>query len=156
MGGGWESYHCVRCPLTLVLGGSTGWDEAWLVSTQTVQVACVACGTLHRVTEERGRCQVTALDCPVRVARTETRCDVRGEERQSEFWVTEADWQPAGLFDGGIAAVAELPCRSCGQAAGMVTLEDLKLPFHVAIAGVKEQCPVCRGPMECFQVIDAI
>ena len=154
MSGGWQSYHCVRCPLTLELGGSVSWDE--VVYSQTVQVACGACGTLHRVTEERGKCHVTALAGPVRVARTETLRDVSGAERQVEFWVTEADWQPAGSFGGGIVAIAELPCRSCGQVAGMVTLDDLKLPFHAAMAGGKEQCPVCRGPMECVGVSDAI
>jgi hypothetical protein len=155
MAGGWETYRCDRCPLTIELGGST-WCEAGVVYSDTTQVACGACGTLHRVTEERGECRVTALPGPVRVARTEVLRDVSGEEHQVEYWVAEGDWQSVGPYAGGIAAVAGLPCSHCGRAAGMLTLGDVKLPFSVAMAGGREKCPVCRGPMECIGVSDAI
>lgn len=156
MGGGWQTYRCERCPLTIELGGSTWWDEAGVVYSETVQVACGVCGTMHRITEERGECRITALPGPVRVAHTETLRDVSGEEHQVERWVTEGDWQLVGPFAGGIAAVAELPCSHCGQATGMLTLGNFKLPFHVAMAGGREQCSVCHGPMDCIGVSDAI
>ena len=156
MGGGWQTYRCERCPVTIELGGATWWDEAGVVYSETVQVACSVCGTMHRITEERGECRVTALPGPVRVARTETRRDVSGEEHEVERWVAEGDWQLVGPFAGGIAAVAELPCSHCGQSAGMVTLEGFKLPFDIAMAGGREKCSVCHGPMDCIGVSDAI
>jgi hypothetical protein len=156
MSGGWETYRCDRCPLTIELGGSTWWDEAGVVYSETAQVACRACGTMHRVTEDRDDCRVTALRGPVRVARTETLRDVSGEEHQVEYWVAEGDWQAVGPFAGGIAAVAELPCSHCGRAAGMQTLAGFKLPFQVAMAGGRPECLVCRGPTVCIGVSDAI
>ena len=156
MAGGWETYRCDRCPLTIELGGSTLWDEAGVVYSQTEQVACRSCGTLHRVKVTGQESRVTALPGPVRVARTEAVRDVCGEEHQLEYWVAEGDWQASGSFVGGLAAVAELPCRYCGRAAGMVTYSVFKLPFDVAMAGGRPECPVCRGPMECIGVSDAI
>jgi hypothetical protein len=156
MAGGWETYRCDRCPLTIELGGSTLRDEAGVVYSKTAQVACRACGTMHRVTEDRGECRVTALPGPVRVARTETRPDGWGGTYEAVYWVAEGDWQAVGPFAGGMAAAAELPCRQCGRAAGMQALDGFKLPFHVATAGGRPECLVCRGPMECVGVSDAI
>jgi hypothetical protein len=87
MSGGWQTYRCERCPLTIELGGSTWWDEAGVVYSETVQIACAACGTIHRVTEERGECRVTALSGPVREARTETLRDITGEKVEVSVWV---------------------------------------------------------------------
>jgi hypothetical protein len=156
MPGGWQTYRCDRCPLVLELGGSTLWDEAGTVYSETVQVACVGCGALHRITEERGKCRVTALPGPVRTARTEVLRDISGEEIQVEFWVAEGDWQPVGPSVGGIGAATRLPCSRCERVAGMLTLGDLRRPSPTAGARGGEECPVCRGPMECIGVSDAI
>jgi hypothetical protein len=73
-----------------------------------------------------------------------------------EYWVAEGDWQAIGPFAGGIAAAVELPCSHCGRAAGMQPLAGFKLPFHVAMSEGRPECLVCRGPMECIGVGDAI
>jgi hypothetical protein len=155
MSGGWQTYRCERCPLTIELGGSTWWDEAGVVYSQTSQVACGACGTMHRITEERGESRVTALPGPIRIAHAGTLRDGWGGEHPTTYWFTEADWQLVGPFVG-LAAVAELTCSHCGQAGRMVSLRDVKLPFQVAMAGGQEKCPVCQGSMDCIGVSDAI
>ena len=156
MGGGWQTYRCDRCPLTLVLGGAAWWDEAGTVYARQAQVACAACGTLHRVTADTGGCRVDALPGPLRVARTEVLRDMAGVDHEVAFWVAEGDWQPGGPHPDGLAALDRLPCRHCGQADGMLTLSGFKLPFEVARAGGREACPVCRGPVNCIAVSDAI
>ena len=79
MAGGWQTYRCDRCPLVLELGGSTCWDESGVVYAETVQIACGGCGTMHRITQERGACRVTALPGPVRAARSEMLRAMTGE-----------------------------------------------------------------------------
>ena len=34
MGGGWQTYRCERCSLTIEFGGAVWWDEAWVVYLQ--------------------------------------------------------------------------------------------------------------------------
>jgi hypothetical protein len=157
MSGGWQTYRCDRCPLVIELGGSTCWDEAGVVYAQTDQLACAACGTMHRIIEERGASRVTALPGPVRTARTETLRDIAGEEHEVEFWVVEADWQPIGPHPGGIGALDQLSCSSCGRVGRMLTHESFLYPGgRAAGAARREECPVCRGPMECVAVTDSI
>ncbi len=153
MGGGWQTYRCERCPLTIELGGSVWWDEVGVVYSETVEVACGACGTMHRVTEERGECRVTALPGPIRQARTETLRDVADEEVEVAVWAAECEWRPASPYPGGIGAIGQLPCSHCGRAAGMLTLDGFRRPVGDPRP---EECPVCRGPMECIAVSDAI
>jgi hypothetical protein len=156
MPGGWQTYRCDHCPLILELGGSTLWDERCVVYSETVQVACAGCGTLHRITLQHGTCEVTALPGPIRTTRTVTLRDISGEEFESLEWVLEADWQPGGEHPGGIAALDQLACRHCGQAGQMLTLESIHAEPFVAGGNPREECPVCHGPMECFAVTDAV
>jgi len=157
MPGAWQSYRCDRCPLMLELGGLTSVDDRGVVYADTVQIACAACGTLHRVTRERGHCRVSALPGPVRAARTVTRRDVAGEEFETEEWIAESDWQPVGRHPGGIGAIGQLRCSNCGRMGLMLSLERFLYPGgYVAGAPRREECPVCRGPMQCIAITDAI
>jgi hypothetical protein len=157
MPGAWQTYRCDRCPLILEFGESVCWDESGVVYTETVQVACAACGTMHRITEERGVCRVTGLPGPVRAARVVTLRDLAGEEFESQEWVAESDWRPVGPHSGGIGAVNQLPCSHCGRVGRMLSHESFLYPGgYVAGAARREECPVCHGPMECIALTDAI
>jgi hypothetical protein len=157
MSGGWQTYRCDRCRLTLELGGSTFWEPSGVVTATTDQVACAACGTVHRITEEEGVCQVTALRGPVCEARTVLLRDISGEEFETQEWFAESDWQPAGSHSGGIGALDRLACSHCGRVGAMLTHERFLYPAgYVAGAPRREECPVCHGPMQCIGVTDAI
>ena len=58
MPGGTYLYRCDRCPLILELGGGTGWGDDGAIYLEEVQVACGACGTMHRLTERDGTCRL--------------------------------------------------------------------------------------------------
>lgn len=157
MGGGWQTYRCDRCPLVIELGGSVFWNEAAVVCSETVQVACAGCGTLHRVTRKRDDCRVTALAGPVRSARTVIERDISGEECEIEQWFTEDDWRPVGALPGGFEALGQIACRHCGRVGQMLSHQAFLYPGgYVRGASRREECPVCRGPMECCRVTDAI
>lgn len=143
MPGGWQTYRCERCPLVLEVGGSTWWDEAGVVYSETIQCACGKCGTLHRITDERGTCRVTALAGPLRVPRLVTIQEISGELQEIEEWLTETDWQLVGPFPAGLEAREQLPCHFCGCIGFLGKVRP-------------ETCPVCLGPMECIGITDAI
>jgi len=147
--GGWETYRCDRCPLVLELGGYTAWDDAGLVLEVTTQLACAGCGTMHRLIQQGGVCQVVAIRGPVRTARIVTERDCTGEEFEHEVWVAEDDWQPVGQCQGGVGAVGQLTCSYCARVGQMLSHEDFTYPGGYAAGAIcREQCPVCRGPME--------
>ena len=157
MGGQWETYRCDRCPLTLELGGWTAWDESGVVCVDAVQVACTACGTMHRIVEEHGVCYVTALLGPVRYARTVKLRDCCGEEFETEEWTAEPDWQRVSLWPRGISPINSLPCTHCGQVGRMVNLEQFIYPGGYSPDAIKDpKCPLCQGPVECIAISDAI
>jgi hypothetical protein len=157
MAGGWRTYRCDRCPLVIELGGYTCWRESGVMHSETAQVACAGCGTMHRITEERGVCRVTALPGPVRCAQTVLRRDITGEEIETEEWFAENDWQAVGRCAGGIAGVGQLPCNCCGRVGRMLSLESFLYPGgYKAGSPRREECPVCLGPMECVAVTEAI
>jgi hypothetical protein len=157
MAGGWQTYRCDRCPLVIELGGYTRADLSGVVDSQTAQVACAACGTMHRITEECGVCRVAALPGPVRSARTVRRRDITGQEIETEEWVAENDWQPVGRHARGIGAVAQLPCNCCGRVGQMLSLERFLYPGgYQAGSPRREACPVCLGPMACIAITEAI
>lgn len=158
MSGGTRVYYCGNCPLVLELGGYTDRDEGGHV-LRLIQVACGACGTMHRLaeTEEHGSCEVTSLSEPVRTIRTVTARDVSGEEIESFEYVSETDWQRVGRHPAGIDAVRLLPCSHCGQGGRMVSLKELRYPGgYTAGAPRREDCPVCGAAMQCIAVTDSI
>lgn len=162
-----RGYLCERCPLFFEIGGYAFWE----LDGQLEEAVCRACGTMHRLTERRGVCEVTTLPGPVRglprVAKTaewftshydETTLEllaafgvntkpVPGEESSDYEWpFTEADWQPVGRHPGGIKALGQLACARCGATGQMQSLEFPPHPdgFWVSF---REVCPLCGGPM---------
>jgi hypothetical protein len=112
---------------------------------------------MHRITNERGICRVTALPGPVRTARTVTVREISGEEIQIEVWVAEEDWQPVGEPAAGLGDVDQLRCSWCGCVGRLLSHERFLYPDgYTRGAPRREECPVCQGPMECIAVSDAI
>src|SRR5262249_48034712 len=115
------------------------------------------CGTLHRITEERGACRVTALPRPIRSAPMVTLRDISGEEFETPEWFTEDDWRPVGPYPGGIRGAGQLHCSYCGRVGPMLWQESSLSPGSYAPGAARqEECPVCHGRMECIAVKDAI
>jgi hypothetical protein len=138
-----RGYFCRRCPLAFEIGGYAFWE----LNGRLEQAVCTACGTMHRLTEQNGTCQVTALAGPVRDLPLVTRQSVAGREYQDYDWpFTEADWQPLGEHPGGIEALVTLACARCGSVGAMQTLTVPPHPdgFWVSF---REACPLCDGPM---------
>lgn len=162
-----RGYLCDRCPLAFEIGGYAFWE----LDGRLEQAVCRACGTMHRLTERRGVCEVTALPGPVRalplIKRTAEWYAARydqealellarwggnpwpapGEESSDYEWpFTETDWQSVGSHPGGIAALGRLDCSRCGAAGRMQSLEWPPHPdgFWVSF---RDECPVCGGPM---------
>jgi hypothetical protein len=162
-----RGYLCERCPLAFEIGGYLAWEN----SDMREQAVCRACGTVHRLTERRGVCEVTALPGPVRSVALVTRsaawyaarydetilellaqaggnvCPRPGEASHYYEWpFTEDDWQPVGRHPGGIAALGQLACSRCGAAGQM---QSLTLPPHPDGFWVsfRDVCPLCGGPM---------
>jgi hypothetical protein len=112
---------------------------------------------MHRITEERGTCKVTALAAPVRVTRTVMLRDVAGEAFESLEWVTEAEWQTVGALPGSSRRMHQLACSHCGQVGRMVTLERFLYPGgYTSGAPREEKCPMCRNTVKCIAVTDSI
>jgi hypothetical protein len=157
MPGGWQTYRCDRCPLIFELGGFTAWDEAGVVYSETTQLACTSCGTMHRLSEENGVCHGTALSGPVRTSRMVKIQDGWGKEFEHEEWFNEADWLSMGDHPGGKNAISQLACTYCHQVGQMVSLRDFLYPDgYQPNVSRREQCPICLGPMECIGISDAI
>jgi hypothetical protein len=151
MPGGTYLYRCDQCPLILELGGGIAWGDDGAVYLEEVQVACGACGTMHRLTERDGTCRVTAFPGPVRGMRTVTVRDVCGDEVETSELAVEGDPRAVGDHPGGVAALGRLPCSHCGQVGRMVTVADLRDPFG---RYRQADCPVCGQPLDGFGVTD--
>jgi hypothetical protein len=143
MGGQWQTYRCVRCPLVIELGGNVCWDESGVVYLETIQVACAGCGTMHRITEERGACRITARPGPARSAHRVRLPDITGEEIEIEEWFAEPDWQPVGSCAGGIKAVGQLPCSCCGRDSRMLSHEGFLYPGGYKIGAPRREVARC-------------
>src|SRR5262249_4569366 len=151
--GGTYVYGCDRCPLILELGGGTGWGDDGAIYLEEVQVACGACGTMHRLTERDGACRVTVFPGPVRGMRTVTVRDVCGDEVETSELAVEGEMRAVGDHPGGLAALDRLSCGLCGQVGRMVAAEDLRAPG----GGYRQaDCPVCGHPLDGFGLTDWI
>jgi hypothetical protein len=153
MAGGTYLYRCDRCPLVLEVGGYLSFDGGYAQS----QVVCGGCGTLHRLTERRGTCEVSALPGPVRAMRTVPVRDAGGDEVETWVVAAEADWLVVGEHPGGIRALGRLACSHCRQVGRMVSNERLFYPNgYTPGAARREDCPVCGHPMECAGVTESL
>lgn len=151
MPGGTYTYRCDRCPLVVEVGGGVAWRANGVVYLEELWVACGACGTMHRLTEQAGVCRVLAFPGPVRGMRAVTVRDVCGDAVETEEFAVEGDPREVGELPGGLAALGRLACGHCGQVGRMVTSADLRGPggrYREA------DCPVCGGPLEGFGVSD--
>lgn len=165
-----NSYSCSRCPLVFEIGGYAFWEFAG----RCERTVCRACGTMHRLTEQDGACEVAALPGPVRelvfVAKTAEWYVARygeenlkllvevgmnpypepGTEHRGYEWPFEAsDWELIGTHPGGIAALAHLACARCGAVGEMQSLSFPPDPDG-GWNSFKRVCPLCFGPMEGF------
>lgn len=128
-----RGYLCDRCPLAFEIGGYFFWS----LDGRCEQAVCRVCGTMHRLTEQHGVCQVTHLASPVWSLPLVTRTTELGVQFQDYEWpFTEADWKPACQHPGGIKALEQLTCSQCGAAGQMQSLESFL-----------EVCPLCGAPM---------
>jgi hypothetical protein len=155
--GGFNAYHCQRCPLVFELGGHAAFDGR-RVTSDMKQVVCGACGTMHRLTERLGQpCEVAALAGPIRGTRTVIVHDVAGDPVETTEWATEDEWRPIGPHPGGIKDLAGFPCGHCGRAGRMVSLATLLYPGGFA-PGVERQenCPVCGEALWLLSISDTI
>jgi DNA-directed RNA polymerase subunit RPC12/RpoP len=162
-----RGYHCKRCSLAFEIGGYVFWE----LDGQLEQTVCRACGTMHRLTERDGTCEVTALSGPVRgqplIRKTAewyaAHYDVQtlaqlarqgvntrpqpGEESTEVAWpFTDKDWEPVGQHPGGIAALGQLACTRCGAAGQMQSLTFPPHPDGFWLS-FRDVCPLCDGPM---------
>lgn len=162
-----RGYLCDHCPLAFEIGGYAFWE----LDGRLEQAVCRACGTMHRLTEWRGGCEVAALPGPVRslpyVTRTAewyasrydpeileliakagcTPWPAPGEESSNYEWpFTESDWEPVGTHPGGVVVLGHLTCARCGVAGRMQSLTFPPHPdgFWVSFRDV---CPLCGRPM---------
>jgi hypothetical protein len=150
------TYRCDRCPLIFEVGESVAWDDTGTWFRQ-VQVVCGACGTMHRVTEERGRCQVTALAGPVRRTRAVMLRDVAGAEWPTEEWDIDPDWRAGAKHSDGIKAIDRLACNRCGQVGRMVRWDRLSsVPAEAGQTDPPAACPVCAAPLAVVSISDSI
>lgn len=144
-------YRCDACPLVIEVGGGVAWDTHGTVVMEELWVACGACGTMHRLTEQAGACRVAAFPGPVRGMKQVMRPDGFGGEYETSEFEVDGDMRDVGELPGGLAALDRLACGHCGQAGRMVTCADLRAPgggYRVA------PCPVCGKPLEGFGVSD--
>lgn len=153
MPGGTYLYRCDACPLVIEVGGGVAWDTNGAIVSEEQWVACGACGTMHRLTEQAGTCRVTAFPGPVRGMRPVTVPDgVGGEVETTEFDV-DGEMREVGELSGGLAALGRLACGHCGGVGRMVQCVDLRAPG----GGYREApCPVCGEPLDGFGLSDWI
>jgi hypothetical protein len=116
-----------------------------VVYLEHLWVACGACGTMHRLTEQGGACSVLAFPGPVRGMRAVT----VGDEIETEELAVDGEPREVGELPGGLAALGRLACGHCGQVGRMVTSADLRGPGD---RYRQADCPVCGGPLQGFGV----
>ena len=151
MPGGTYLYRCDRCPLIFEVGGGVAWDDHGVVYLEHLWVACGACGTMHRLTEQAGAGRVLAFPGPVRGMRAVTVPDGSGGTYETEELAVEGEPREVGELPGGLAALGRLVCDHCGQVGRMVTSADLRGPDD---RYREADCPVCGGRLEGFGVSD--
>jgi hypothetical protein len=140
-----RGYLCERCPLAFEIGGYVFWS----LKGRCEQAVCTACGTMHRLNEANGACEITALPGPVRSLPLVTRKSAWGDGTEItdyEWQFTETDWEAVGNHPGGIEAIERLACARCGQVGRMQSLEWPKR-LDGKWLSFSEVCPLCGGPM---------
>jgi hypothetical protein len=137
-----RGYLCKRCPLAFEIGGHIFWS----LDGQREQAVCRSCGTMHRLTEQNGVCQVTALPGPVRSLPLVKKVDATGYEYEDYKWPAKEEWQLIGEHPGGIAALGQLACARCGAVGQMQSLEFPPHPDGFWLS-FRDVCPLCGGPM---------
>jgi hypothetical protein len=153
MPGGSYSYRCDACPLLIEVGGGVAWDDDGRVVSELLMVACGACGTMHRLTEQDGTCRVSVFPGPVRGMKTVKRSNGLGDEYDSYEWDVDGEVRDVGELPGGLKALGRLACGHCGVAGRMVTSADLRAPG----GGYREApCPVCGSTLDGFGLSDWI
>jgi hypothetical protein len=151
MPGGTYLYRCDTCPLIIEVGGGVGGDSNGTVVSEELWVACGACGTMHRLTEQDGACRVTAFPGPVREMRAVTVPDGFGGEVETSEFAVEGEVRDIGPLPGGLAAIDRLACGHCGEVGRMVKCVDLRAPG----GGYREApCPVCGDTLDGFGLSD--
>ncbi len=139
-----RGYLCERCPLAFEIGGYAYWS----LEGRCEQTVCTACGTMHRLNETKGICQVTALPGPVRCLPLVTRKSAWGDASKItdyEWQFTDADWEAVGIHLGGIESLGQLACSRCGEVGRIQSLESP--PNQVVFNGL---CPLCERPIACL------
>ena len=150
MPGGTYSYRCDACPLIIEVGGGVAWDDNGKVVSELLLVACGACGTMHRLTEQDGTCRVSVFPGPVRGMKTVKRPDGFGGEYDSYEMDGDGEVRDVGDLPGGLKALGRL---ACGQVGRMATTSDLRAPD----GRYREvDCPVCGNPLDSFGLSDWI
>jgi hypothetical protein len=137
-----RAFVCDRCPLAFEVGGHSYWDLTGCCQ----QVVCTACGTMHRLEEQRGECRVLALPGPIRRLPLVEKFDATGYKYEDYEWpYTPADWQLVG-HARDVNDFERLACSRCGQIGHLVSLEwPRNACGEWPIFG--DQCPLCGGPL---------
>src|SRR3954452_21987380 len=108
MPGGTYMYRCDACPLIIEVGGGVAWGDNGRVVSELLMVACGACGTMHRLTEQDGTCRVSVFPGPVRGMKTVKRNNGLGDEYDSYEWDVDGEVRDVGELPGGLKALGQL------------------------------------------------
>ena len=118
MPGGTYLYRCDRCPLIIEVGGGVAWRADGTVYLEHLWVACGACGTMHRLTEQAGVCRVLAFPGPVRGMRAVTVPDGFGETSRRRSWRSRATRGTSANCPAGSRPWAGWRAATAGRSGG--------------------------------------